>query len=237
VQVIGAGFGRTGTMSLRDALERLLGGRCYHMETVLRRPADIDVWHRAARGHPVDWDALFADHVAAVDWPVAAYVEPLVARYPEAKVVLTVRDPEAWYASVRDTIYRFGQVLRRPPTAWLAAASGRRAGFQAMVDATLWGEGGVFDGRFDDREHALAVYRAHCDAVRAAVPPERLLVFDVREGWEPLCTFLEQPVPDRPFPRTNSSRAMRWRLRALRAAAWAAAPVTGALAGVRGRRR
>jgi len=218
-------------MSLRDALQQLLGGPCYHMEAVLRTPSHIAAWHAAARGEPVDWASLLHGYVAGVDWPVAAHYGSLLTHFPAARVVLTHRDPEAWYRSTRETIYAFSEALNRRPERWLLAAAGGWSGFQAMVDATIWN--GTFDGRFLDRDHALRVYEAHVARVRSEVPAEQLVVFEVSDGWEPLCRFLDLPVPTTPFPRTNDRASMQRRLLALRALAWGAAPMTASLAQIR----
>lgn len=202
------------------------------MEAVARRPAHIEAWHRKARGEPVDLVALLDGFSAAVDWPVAGHALELAERLPEARVLLSVRDPEAWYRSVQSTIYRWGEVLRHRPHRWMMEAT-PVGGFQAMVDAVVWN--GTFEGRFHDRDHALAVYRRHVERVRDTVPAERLLVFDVREGWDPLCRFLEVPVPGVPFPRTNSTRAMRQRLAVVRALGWAVGPVAAPVAWARQR--
>ncbi len=178
LDVIGAGFGRTGTASLKGALELLGLAPCYHMFEVSRNPGHVDLWLKATDGRLGDWEEVFAGYRAAVDWPASAFYAALMARYPDARVILTVRDPNAWYASAMATIYDPART----------SEMGRRI---------IWD--GVFDGRFADREHALAVYRRHADEVRRRVPPERLLVYDVREGWEPLCRFLALDPPAAPF--------------------------------------
>lgn len=196
LHVIGAGFGRTGTLSLKLALERLGFAPCYHMVEVAGNPGHAARWHAAARGEPVDWDALLGGYAASVDWPACSFWRALAARHPGAKVVLTVRDADRWYDSVRDTIYR---VMRAPlpegtPEAFLAQQAMAR---ELVLERT-------FGGRFEDRAHAKAVYARHNEAVRRGLPPERLLVYEVSEGWEPLCAFLERDAPDGPFPRVNS---------------------------------
>lgn len=204
LEVIGAGFGRTGTRSLKDALETLGVGACYHMAEVFANPEHVAVWDDASRGKPVDWDALFAGYRAAVDWPACAYYRTYLERYPEARVILTVRDPERWHASVLRTIY---EVSRRraggdgpPPTP-------ERRRHAAMIDRLIWN--GTFGGRVEDKEHAVAVFERHNEEVRRTVPPERLLVLEAGEGWEPLCAFLGVPIPDAPYPHLNSTEAFR----------------------------
>ncbi len=196
MNVIGAGFGRTGTLSLKVALEALGFGPCYHMVEVFERPQDVAHWQAAAEGKPVAWADLFAGYRATVDWPACTFYAGLMQAYPDAKVVLTVRDPHRWYESVRDTIYatsvgREGEV---PPP--------QMQPFIRMVDTLIWQR--TFGGAFADQAHAIAVFTQHNQEVQARVPPDRLLVFDVAQGWEPLCRFLGVPVPaGRPFPHLN----------------------------------
>lgn len=205
LKVIGAGFGRTGTASLKAALEMLGLGPCHHMFEVLRDPQQIEAWSRVVHEGNRDWDAIFARFQSACDWPSAAYYRDLVGAYPEAKVILTVRDAEGWYDSVRETIYRFQQVFPH----WLSLLLPQNRKMGAMLDV-VWD--GVFSGRFEDRAHAIAVFNANTAEVIRHVPASRLLVFNVAEGWEPLCRFLGVPVPAVSFPRVNERREMKRRL-------------------------
>jgi hypothetical protein len=93
LKVIGAGFGRTGTSSLKQALEDLGFGPCHHMTEVIAHPQQVPVWEAAMNGEPVEWEDVFHAYQSAVDWPSAAFYEPLMERYPDARVILTVRDP------------------------------------------------------------------------------------------------------------------------------------------------
>jgi Sulfotransferase domain len=190
VEVIGAGFGRTGTRSLKEALEILGFGPCHHMEEVLTHPETVTRWLAAGRDGTADWDALYAGYRSTTDWPGARFWRELASHYPAARVILTVRDPGRWYDSVASTIAT--PVVPRDPD--LARAL-------TMVNAMVWD--GVFGGRFADRDHALRVYAEHQDAVRREIPAGRLLEFDVAQGWAPLCDYLGVPVPDVPFPRLN----------------------------------
>ncbi|MFD0686098.1 sulfotransferase family protein [Actinomadura fibrosa] len=212
MEVIGAGFGRTGTASLRAALETLGFAPCYHMSVVIQEPFRVRQWLDVAEGRGPGWDEVFAGFPAAVDWPAASYWRELAAHYPDAKVILTVRDPARWYDSVAGTIFASALAERRPPplrrriTRWLVE---RRAPdfalYPRMAKATVMDR--VFDGRVGDRAHVLAVFERHIAEVKAEIPPERLLVLDVRDGWEPLCAFLGVPVPDEPFPEVNEREA------------------------------
>ena len=215
LEVIGAGFGRTGTLSLKHALERLGLEKCHHMVEVAASLEQVAAWQAIASGASPDWDRVFDGYRAACDWPACDHFESLVEHYPEARVVLTLRDEARWYDSVAETIYaasaEFPRLVER-----LVPRIGR---FNRMVSATVWD--GTFGGRFEDRDHAIAVYRDHIERVKRTVPPERLLVFEVREGWEPLCRFLGRPVPDEPFPHLNDAVTIKRGLRALRIAKWA----------------
>lgn len=198
LEVIGAGLGRTGTNSLAVALEQLGVGRCYRWSVLQRRPRDIRRWLDIVRGGPADWDQLYAGFKATVDWPGCLFYRELAAHYPQAKVILSVRDPEAWYASARRTIYR---AIEETPRWAVRLAPGAVRRYAELIETAVWQ--GTFEGRFADKAAAIAAFERHNAAVIASIPPERLLVFDVREGWEPLCRFLGVPVPDRPFPRLN----------------------------------
>jgi hypothetical protein len=196
LEVIGPGFGRTGTNSLRLALERLGLGPCHHMHELSLHPAQVPRWVAAARGEPVDWEAVFAGYRAQVDWPGARYWRTLAEVFPDARVVLSVRPSDAWYRSFAGTI---APELHAPPSTPEPLAADRRR----MQRETIAEQ--VFGGRLSDRAHAIAVFERHNAEVRRTIAPERLLVFDVTEGWEPLCRFLGVPVPPEPFPRTNSA--------------------------------
>jgi hypothetical protein len=207
IEVIGAGFGRTGTASLKAALERLDLGPCYHMFEVLREPERARRWIDAGDGRPVDWDAVFDGYRSTVDWPAASYWRELAAHYPDAKVVLTVRDPDRWFASASSTVFRLQYVVQRwwgRPLRRLVPLLNPGLGlFLDMNDRAIRDR--VFGGRYPDRAAGVAAFERHVAEVRRALPADRLLVYDVAEGWAPLCAFLGRPVPDAPFPRANDS--------------------------------
>lgn len=203
MDVIGAGFGRTGTLSLKVALEQLGFGPCAHMLPLLDDPERATLFRRAADGDPAGLDEALAGHRATVDWPGAYFWRELTARHPEARVVLTVRDPQRWYDSAYGTIYQ--AMLHTPPGGDGPAAAGLD-----MARTIVWER--TFGGRFADREHAVRVFSEHNEAVRRTVPAGRLLEFEVAQGWAPLCDFLGVPVPDAPFPRTNDSAMFRERI-------------------------
>jgi hypothetical protein len=207
LRVMGAGFGRTGTLSLKVALEELGFARCYHMTDVLAHPEHAPLWEAAARGEPIDWEALFQGYQATVDWPGCAFYEAFMRRYPDAKVILTTREPEGWYASAHQTIFW----VRKQFRGWTRLLVPRMRQFRRMLDRVIWD--GTFHGRFEDRNHAIEVFNRHNEQVGNTVPPDRLLVYDVREGWGPLCAFLGVPVPQgKPFPHLNDSAEFRARV-------------------------
>jgi Sulfotransferase domain len=198
IAVFGAGVGRTGTLSLKLALEHLGFGPCHHMEDVLRDlPLHVPLWRQASSGK-TDWDAAYWGFKSAVDWPTASFWRELAARDPAAKFILTTRSTESWVQSFSETIQKLmaGRANAPPPMQPfldMAEAVLGKAGFTATQDAA-----------------ALAkAFEAHNGAVKAGLGPERLLVYQVKEGWAPLCAFLKKPVPDEPFPRSND-RADFW---------------------------
>lgn len=209
LKVIGAGFGRTGTTSLKIALEELGFEHCYHMQEVMKNPSHAPFWEKALERQPVDWEIFFADYQATVDWPACTFYKELMEAFPEAKVLLSVREPNGWYESTRDTIYRI-------PTSFLMVLLKLLVPhLRRMYRVVQHISDDTFQGRFMDRDFAIAVFNQHNTSVMEHVPPERLLIYNVKEGWEPLCRFLEVPVPpDRPFPHLNDKlvmqRAMRY---------------------------
>lgn len=204
LKVIGAGFGRTGTLSFKQALEQLGFTPCYHMLEVFNNPAHIPQWQVAAEGKLPDWKALLSGYQAAVDWPVCTFWAELAETFPDAKVVLTLRDPEKWYQSIINTIYQTLIAPSSPEEAPQLTAH-RTMTRQLILHNT-------FDGRLDEKAHAIAVYQRHIDKVKASLPPERLLVYQVSQGWQPLCDFLGCPVPDSPFPQVNSTEEFQTRM-------------------------
>jgi hypothetical protein len=189
LRVVGAGVGRTGTLSLKVALERLLGAPCYHMAEVFGKPEHISLWLGATRGKLPDWHALMRGYAAAVDWPAAAFWPELADAFPEALVLLSVRDADSWWRSANGTI--FPATERAPSDAW-----------RKMID-------GMFASRFTsairDREASIAAYERHNAQVRARVSAHRLLEWRAGDGWAPLCERLGLPVPAEPFPHTNTT--------------------------------
>ena len=194
LQVIGAGLGRTGTLSLKLALEHIGIGPCYHMtELMAQASRRLPPWFGVIQGAP-DWDAIFDGFVATVDYPTCTYWRELAEFYPEAKVVLSMRSAESWYQSIRSTIFS-------PQAIDQLLASPIREFFMGAVF-------GSFVEHLDDRDTMIAYYNRWNAEVIAGLPPERLLVHEAKQGWEPLCRFLGVPVPAEPYPRVNSKEDM-----------------------------
>ena len=195
LKVIGAGFGRTGTESMRQALNILGVGPCYHMFEVLPHQDRVDLWRAAAKGQLPDWDAAFEGYGATVDWPGATFWPELADHYPDAKILLTTRSPESWYASMEKTIL---PVLRE------------KAEPDSIGNALV--KGLSFKGNIDDRDHMIACYEDNIARVQAAFGPDRLLTYELGSGWQPLCDFLDLPVPDQEYPRSNDKGEFETRM-------------------------
>lgn len=200
IEVIGAGFGRTGTLSLKIALEALGLDKCYHMMEVMRNESHAAEWRKAARGEAVNWEALYTGYRATVDWPSASFWRELRAVYPEAKVILTLRDSQQWYTSVMNTIWKFSSQAAGESRTQLDEAGMERS---MMGDEIIWQ--GVFGGRMQDRDHVIECYEEHNQEVIDTVPADKLLVYRPGDGWEPLCGFLQKTVPDTDYPKVNST--------------------------------
>ena len=188
LRVIGAGVGRTGTTSLKLALERLLGAPCYHMREVFAHPAHLAMWHAAALGRMPEWRDVFEGYCAAIDWPAAAFWRELSEYYPDALIVLSLRAPEAWWRSASETI--FPAMARASNDEW-------RAMIKTVLDAR-------FTPHVTDRRASLAAYERHLVDVCKHAPPQRLLQWEPSDGWAPLCDALGVPVPAEPFPHANN---------------------------------
>ena len=189
IKVIGTGFGRTGTDSMREALAILGFGPCHHMSEVIANEEQKRLWRALANGAAPDWNALFAGYASCMDWPSAHYWRQLIAVYPDARVILTWRSPESWWQSFEKTI---------------AAAISQSQDQESLGICLISKQ--VFDGKAHDRATAIALYEANVAAVMATVPPQRLLVHNLGDGWETLCAHLHVPVPDQPYPNRNNTK-------------------------------
>lgn len=195
LRLIGTGFGRTGTESMRKALGMIGYGPCHHMMHLVETPENCQLWERFLDGDEIGWPALLDGCASCLDWPTAAFWRDLTSAYPDAKVILTWRDPEDWWRSFESTI--------------LVRVNATLAGGPASVSSTLlWRD--VFKHDLS-RENCIATYEANAAEVRATIAPDRLLVYELGSGWEPLCRFLDVPVPDAPYPRGNSTAEFRAR--------------------------
>jgi len=192
LKVIGTGFGRTGTDSMREALEILGFGPCHHMLEVNASDEQKRLWRAHVRGETIGWETLFAGYNSCVDWPSAYYWRELIRVYPDAKVLLTYRSPESWWESFERTI----------------AVGISRSTEPESLGVALVGER-VFGGKWSERDAAIAAYQANVDAVKATVPAHRLLVHSLGDGWEPLCRHLDVPVPAVPYPSRNNTSDFR----------------------------
>jgi hypothetical protein len=193
LRVVGAGLGRTGTASLKEALERLLGGPCYHMIEVFGRPEHVPLWTAAFEGDLPDWDAMFDGFAAGVDWPIGGIWQPISEAFPDALILLSVRDEDKWWQSASDTIFQVmgnmdDEARANDPWAQMATV---------MMNS--------FSPGWQDEATAKAAYLAHNDNVRASVPADRLLEWSPGDGWEPICERLGVAVPDEPFPHANTT--------------------------------
>jgi hypothetical protein len=198
LQVVGAGLGRTGTLSLKQALEQLLDGPCYHMMEVFGNRDAIDTWHRAAEGDSPAWNEFLDGYVATVDWPAAAFWDELAAANPDAVVLLSTRDADSWWRSASNTIFavRLGD---GEPGSDLEA-------HRAMVESLFRN---TFTASWQEEEAAKAAFLAHNERVRATVPASRLVEYQPGDGWGPLCEALDVPVPDTPYPHVNTTDDFR----------------------------
>lgn len=200
LEVIGAGFGRTGTLSLKYALEQLGFNQCYHMLEVRNHPEHTQLWRQAHEGQPIDWATMFEGYRATVDWPSCNLWSDLAETFPDASIILTLRDADAWYDSIMNTIY-LSSSMRAASDDPVEKASGQWA-----MDI-IWNR--IFDGKMDDRAHVTSVFNRHNEDVMNRVPASRLLVFEAKDGWAPLCKFLDRPIPETDYPRVNSTEDFR----------------------------
>ena len=202
MKVLGAGFGRTGTMSLKIALEKLGIGPCYHMREVISHPSHIKIWYDISRGEHPNWDRLFSGFNSAVDIPVCLFYEELVNKFPDAKFILTLRDFDTWYKSTANTIYKVPTML----PGWFKRVVYPIRMFIEMQVILIWV--GLFKNNFSDRESTELVYNEHIESVKKTISADKLLIYRINEGWGPLCEFLNVEKPETPFPKVNDTAEM-----------------------------
>lgn len=199
LSIIGAGLGRTGTLSLKAALEKLGFGPCYHMVEIMENRHDHPPqWQKFSAGERNDWDSIFEGYGSTVDWPACYFWRELADYYPEAKVILSVRDAEAWYQSMRKTLISFMSGPLPPVELGVIHTQ--------LIMANDIIKKRTFDDKLDNKEHVIRTFEAHNRLVQQTLSAERVLVFNVAEGWQPLCEFLGTAVPDEPFPRVNDTQ-------------------------------
>ena len=209
LKVIGTGLGRTGTKSLKFALDQLYEGQCFHMMELLQHPKRVNLLKKGQRKGQIDWDAFFEGYTATVDYPTALFYEDLLKKYPNAKFIHTLRDSESWYASVRETIYR-GKPKNAKDIFRMIYNMIRSADFRRVApvfqysDQLIWN--GQFQSKFEEKAVAIKIYEAHLEKVKATIPAEQLLLYNIKDGWQPLCDFLNLPIPTTPFPNSNNKK-------------------------------
>jgi len=206
IKIIGAGFPRTGTNTLRESLEMLGFNKTYHMKQLLVHPENLHYWTTLRETHTTDWDGLYDGYEATVDFPCYPWYKEHMKRYPDAKVILSLRPFEDWYTSFSSTIWK----AQNPPPEQQAAMAERVASdprLQKVMKVMDFAKVAIihdhFQDRFADKEYMENVFNDHNEEVKNYVPADKLLVYDVREGWEPLCKFLDVEVPGEPLPHTN----------------------------------
>lgn len=206
IKIIGAGFPRTGTNTLRESLEKLGYVKTYHMKNLLTNPDNLHYWTTLKTTGTTNWDALYKGFQATVDFPCYPWYKEHMKQYPDAKVILSLRPFEKWYTSFYSTIWQ----AQNPPESERAAMGEKMAGdprLQSVMKVMGFAKQTItedhFQGRFLDKEFMEKIFNEHNEDVKKYVPADKLLVFDVTEGWEPLCKFLEAEVPNEPLPHTN----------------------------------
>lgn len=209
VKLINLSLGRTGTMSLKQALEDLGFNKCYHFSDILfSHPEHTEIWEALARGEEIDWESLFEGYQATTYWSTSYDYMKVLEQYPDVKFILTVREPNAWYKSTYDTVYSLNRLTPERDlemkTKSLHDPKLRSiyAGLK-LQEKLLWQT--TFQGRFEDKEFAIQQFENHIQRVKDTVPADRLLVYKIQQGWQPICDFFDLPVPDKAFPRVNDT--------------------------------
>ncbi len=215
LKVMSLGFGRSGTYSLKQALEDLGFGPCYHFSKMFDHPGHANQWRAAYHGENIDWDGLLGEHQSSVYIPPGFDLSILLKRYPDAKYILLIRDAEKWHQSYCDTVYKYNH-LNLFRSLYFRFLSLFKADYKTFYEVlslqqeTLWNN--TFHGRFADKAYATEIYRQQIELLKQAIPPEQLLVYAITEGWQPLCDFLQVKCPDQPFPYLNDTESfIEWR--------------------------
>ncbi len=209
LEIIGTGLARTGTMSLKQALEYLTGKRCFHMIELLKNPARIEILKKGYKSNQIEWSKFYEGYHSALDYPTCLYYPDLVKLNPDIKVIHTRRDFDSWYHSVKETVYRGKPKTIKDVTSlvknMLFSKDYRKVAPVFMFnDKLIWR--GQFESRFEDKEFMRAKYQSHEALVTSSIKAENLLWYDVKEGWAPLCQFLGKTVPEIDFPKANERK-------------------------------
>lgn len=214
LKIIGAGLPRTGTMSLKASLEILGFKPCYHMIEAANNPHHAYEWQKLSQGQNIDWEVIFAGYQAALDLPSQRYYKELMQAYPNAKVLLTIRDPESWYQSINSTFFQMGAERTFLDMVWyrlrcLLSKRKRQLDLLDKLTSKILGQD-YFQNRLADRQFILDFFDMHTEAVKLHVPADKLLIYEVKSGWQPLCDFLECPIPEGiQFPHLNDTQSFR----------------------------
>jgi len=207
IQVIGAGMARTGTLSLKLALEQLGYIKCHHMMEVMQSPANLVYWNEMEANRTTDFDAMLKGYQAIVDFPGSLYFKELFQQYPDAKVVLSVRDAEKWYESVHNTIFQVPKGLEKLKMQIKGLFDPKVKNVLNVYDfagRAIWGN--LFKNNFEDKDFAIRTFNEWIQDIKNTVPAEQLLIFEAKDGWKPLCTFLNKPIPTTPYPKVNDTK-------------------------------
>jgi hypothetical protein len=206
LKIIGTGLGRTGTHTLKTALNHLGFGDCYHMVELFQKPEGLHYFEKAERGEAVDWNRLFHNYNSAVDYPVARYFRQISDYYPEAKIIHTYRDPQVWFESAGKTIFIAGRLSMKRFLKF-AAHYTVSSEVRKRLPVLLYNRRLMkleFGNDISDKKKVIKKFEQHTENVIKKISSERLLLYNVSEGWEPLCKFLGVPVPAEKYPHTNT---------------------------------
>ena len=218
LKIIGAGLPRTGTTTLKRSLEILGYDKVYHMKVLLTNPDQYHLWDTLDKTNTTDWDTLYDGYQATVDFPCYPWYKEHMKRYPDAKVILTVRSFDGWYKSIYNTVWQAGpqtvpqklvmlfKLLRSPRLRKVVKCI-------KLVKKKTYAQ--LLEGKFLDKANTERLFNEYIESVKAHVPAEKLLVYDVRDGWEPLCEFLGKPVPAEELPHLNKKENFKTMLKSL----------------------
>lgn len=212
MKILGAGLGRTGTYSLKLALELLDYGKCYHMFELLKQRSDITYWEQLENNEDVDYESLFEGYQSTVDYPSCCYIEQLIKVYPDAKVILTTRNFESWHSSALKTILTINPTIIQMVGIILKQPFSKKARDLRRIGDYI---NKIIDRRMLNINEARVLYEEHNQRIKDLVPADNLLIYDVLEGWEPLCRFLNRDIPVVDFPHENRRSVFSSKIKSL----------------------